>query len=364
MTHRDFPLIVYPRNKSPLERGRLHGEDYREGVRELAAIRRELMVAKNPRIKDAIGDLARRQIDASRRYDPRLCEELQGIAEGADILPEDVVVLNNYTDFRDLEMPEEGCSTVHVQRGGRVVSGQTWDMHASAKDFVCLIDVPPEEGCPGGIFFSLVGCLGMMGVSTARCLLGVNNINTKNAECAVIWPMVVRRLLQETNLRAMEVRLQESPLTSGHNYLLSDAQSGLHMEAAPAAKEIVSSVVAGEEGAIFHTNHCLGKTLRAIETPRAVSSTSHDRYRLLEKKLPSVGDFQGLVSLLKDHDNHPKSICSHFESGLQDPSMTCGGGVSELTGERTIFWRGCAEYDDNFKQYSFIFEEEGFTRSH
>ena len=362
MSHKDFPLIVYPRDKSPYERGCIHGEQYRDGIGQLAAIRRELMLSKNPRLKKSLKELSLKQMEISRLYDEGLCEELRGIAEGAGASVEDITILNNYTDFRDIQLPEEGCSSVHVQRGGTVVSGQTWDMHSSAKDYVSLIVVPGQEDRPGGIFFSLVGCVGMMGVNSSRCLLGVNNLNTKNATAAVIWPVVVRRALQEDSLSAMEAVVKNSPLTSGHNYMLSDARSGLHMEACPDTKDVVLRTAPSEEGAIFHTNHCLNPKLQSMEIPLAVNSTSQARYRLIEAKLPHVSGFQELLALLRDHENHPKSICSHFESGLQDPSMTCGGGAADLTGEKIVFWRGCAEFDENFKEYAFTFGEGDFGR--
>ena len=43
---------------------------------------------------------------------------------------------------------------------------------------------------------------------------------------------------------------------------------------------------------------------------------------------------------IKDHEGYPKSICSHFESGVQDPSMTCGGAVAEYSANKYTFWRG------------------------
>ncbi|MGZ3809342.1 MAG: hypothetical protein ACXVCE_14755, partial [Bacteriovorax sp.] len=63
-----------------------------------------------------------------------------------------------------------------------------------------------------------------------------------------------------------------------------------------------------------------------------------------------------------DHDEFPKSICSHFENGAQDPSFTCGGGVSDLKRGRHIFWRGCPAHDSDYKEHEFALVGSDFKK--
>ena len=345
-----FPIIRYDADKEPRDWGEIHGEEYREGIGELAHIRRELLVAKNPGIERDIRSLSLEQHRISLSYDGPLSEELEGLARGACVSLEDVIILNNYTDFRDIDASEEGCSSVYIKRGERSLAGQTWDMHASAKNFVCLIDVPG-----GGIFFSLVGCLGLMGFNPAGCFLGVNNLATVKARAGVLWPMVVRKALREETVAAMKGVLLHAPVTSGHNYLVASRIEGAHLEVTPTLKEEVSSLKT--EGEIFHTNHCLGEETKKLEAALAVNSTSYDRYRLLERKVLTVRQRKDLVALLRDHENFPRSICSHTGQKRQDISATCGGGVVDFTQGDALCWRGCPEYDTHFKEYAFRFKD-------
>ena len=361
MTDQGFPLIEYPEKASPHAWGCAHGESFREAISELAAIRRELIHSKNPALTPHISSLAKKQYLACKKYDEDLSSELDGIIEGSNLTLDDLVILNNYTDFRDLEMPDEGCSSLHIQRGENTFSGQTWDMHESAKSYVSLILVPPHKGHPAGVFFSLVGCLGMMGVNSEALLLGVNNLNTAKARPALMWPLLVRKALQKRDFLSMKQSLLTAPVSSGHNYFVSAPSTGVHLEITPTEKEEVASLDA--EGEIFHTNHCLGEKTKLLEYPKAVSSTSHIRYELLKEKLPFVQNFKDMTALLRDHDNYPKSICSHFVSGKQDPAMTCGGAVADLTSKQALFWRGCPKYDHNFEECTFVFDERGFKKS-
>lgn len=358
MIEHGFPYIEYEEGQNHIHWGLQHGETYRAGIKELALIRKELMLNKNPHIKEHLDQLAHAQLENTRIYAPLICEELVAIAKASNLSVAEIVILNNYTDFRDLTLPEEGCSTVHIQNDEKIFSGQTWDMHKSAKNYICVIRAPSIGESPESLIFSLVGCVGMMGVNTHRCLVGVNNINTINAKGGVIWPVLVRKLLMEKTLADMEERLMHAPVTSGHNYILSGPEGGRHYEITPTDREKVLSLDKNEDGAIFHTNHCLGPKVKLHEDTTSQSSTSLLRFDLLQNKTPDVKTYDELINLLKDHEGFPKSICSHFESGTQDPSFTCGGGVAEIAaGNRVNFWRGCQEHDKNFVEHEFILKE-------
>lgn len=361
-TNCQFPYIIYPKNKSPKEWGHAHGEEFRVAIKELADIRRSLMLAKNPALAKKLDDLALEQFHFSKDFAPEIAQEIEGIAQGAKLSLTDLVILNNYTDFRDITLPEEGCSSVHVQTPSEVLSGQTWDMHRSAKNYMCLLHVPKTDDHSAQLILSLVGCVGLMGVSAHNTLIGVNNINTTNAKTGLIWPVLVRKTLQGKSLGEMRSLLLSAPVTSGHNYLISSPEGGEHLEVTPSVSEKVSALARGQVGGIFHTNHCMGFEIEKLEDKQSMSSTTHHRYELLCQKTHKVNDLEDFKNLLTDHDEFPKSICSHFENGAQDPSFTCGGGASDLKRGRHLFWRGCPAHDQDFKEYEFILDGSDFKK--
>ena len=357
-----FPLITYKKGETPYQWGLAHGKAFKKEIAELAVIRRKLMLNKNPKLESKLSELALLQYEVSQKFAPHLTEEIRGIAEGAELTIVDLVILNNYTDFRDIQLPEEGCSTVHIQTEELTLSGQTWDMHRSAKNYLCLISVPETERHSAQLILSLVGCVGLYGVNTENQLIGVNNINTANAKAGLIWPVLVRKTLEAENLYEMRKTLLTAPVTSGHNYIISTIEGGEHLEITPTHQEKVSALVKGQTGAIFHTNHCLGDEIKKLEDVKSMSSTTHARWKLLSKKAHNVKDLNGFFDLLTDHDEFPVSICSHFENGAQDPSFTCGGGASDLTSGVHIFWRGCPHNDEDYREYKFIIEDNEFKQ--
>jgi len=364
MTNTDcnFPIIKYNTQISSIDNGKVHGESFRPQIIELFNIRKDLMLQKNPLLQNKLKELSTLQIKASEKLAPHLIKELQGIAEGSKLQIEDIVLLNNYTDFRDIQLPEEGCSTIAISDSNNISCGQTWDMHGSAKKYVSVIEVEDNQGITQ-VVFSLVGCLGMMGFTNKGCFVGVNNINTQNAKAGVIWPLLVRHLLNQKNAKEMYQLLKEKPVTSGHNYLISDPKQSFHLEVSPSFFEETDTLKRDEIKQIFHTNHCLGTNTKSIEISNMLSSTTHNRMNILQKNSDKLKSYNDLRNILTSHEEYPKSICSHFESGAQDPSFTCGGGIVNMDNFNCNLWRGCPTEDKNFVEYKYQFDGKYFSKS-
>lgn len=352
-----FPIIRYLPNQSPTQWGNAHGESYREAIAELVEIRTGLMREKNPSLTtDRIQELATAQWKITQHDAPRISEELLGISAGSGASITDLVVLNNYTDFRDIQLADDqGCSLVYVDRGEGAAIGQTWDMHGSAKQYVCVMEIPLADGHQA-MAFSLVGCVGMMGFTTHGTVMGVNNINTDGARPGVLWPVTVRQVLEQPTHAKMVQCLTQANATSGHNYLIADANEGEMWEIAPGQSERVSRKPPGEQGFLFHTNHCMGTQIAARETTISQNSTTYIRHDLLQKKLPDATNFEHVYNLMHDHEGYPKAICSNFQTNAQDPSITCGGAAGDLETGTVVMWRGDKLYDDNYVEHRFQLE--------
>jgi isopenicillin-N N-acyltransferase-like protein len=360
----NFPIFEYKKGQSLKESGRQHGEEFRESIHELAKIRRELMLKKNPALAKDIPELAKQQWNINEKYMPILNKELEGMCDGANISKEDIVILNNYTDFRDITLPDEGCSTIYYNQNGTSYSGQTWDMHGSAQNFLCLLKINPSKEYPEQemLVFTLVGCLALMGINNDGVLVGVNNINTTDAKPGIIWPALVRETLNGRTQEEAKKILYSLPVTSGHNYILSDAQSGGHYEITPTIQDVIGEASDDSPGIVYHTNHCLGERVKQIENKESMSSTTHAREELLKKLVPNVKTFDDFVGVFKSHEGYPKSICSHYETGALDPSFTCGAGAMDYQTNDIIFWRGCAEHTGNYVEHRYNLKEKTFKR--
>lgn len=334
----------------PGARGEAHGELWRAQIQELVELRGALALRWGFTDRHQLEQLAGRHLPVLERDAPALCAELLGVARGAGVTPAQLVVLNHYTDLRDL--PDEvrsdpgGCTAVYLPGGAHgPVLGQTWDMHASARPFVRMMRIRPRSGDDEVLCFTLTGCLGMMGISASGLAIAINNLFTTDGQLGLLWPAVVRSLLGEPSAAAARGRLARTRLGGGRNFMFADGREFFGVECS-AQLQVVTQVGAG--AAHLHTNHCFDPVLRRRErVPR--SSTSFRRMELATtlyvQQRPR--DAAGLWQLLASHDGHPRSLCSHVgeASGDMSASRTCGAMVMRLVGGEVLAGAGCAQDD-------------------
>lgn len=337
------------------ERGRAHGSLWRAEIHELAAIRLDLTRLRSQfATDDQVLAVAKLHLPVLEREAPDLHAELLGIAEGADLSPERIVVLNHYTDLRDvpasvlgLEAPPapagapDGCTQIYLNGLHGPILGQTWDMHATAEPFVRMIRIAPKNTDTEALCFTLTGCLGMAGLGHRGVAVTINNLSTTDGRVGLVWPALVRKLLACSG--AVEARgvLERTPLSAGHYYVIADGREFFGFECSGELKVLTQK---GHRAAHLHTNHCFDPVLRRRELVAKNSTTFHRlnmATTLYAQRRPST--VTELWDLLSSHDGHPGSICQHLDEHEGDPnaSKTCGRLVMRLqTGEIRV-GRGC-----------------------
>ena len=323
-------------------RGVGHGEHFRAPIHEIAAIRLELALSQGSFGSEAaVLAVARRHLPVLEAFDRELHQELMGIAQGADLDPARVVVLNHYTDLKDIQ--DEECTAAAASTADGPTLGQTWDMHGSVEPYVCMLRVPQQDERPGAWVFSIVGCLALAGLNQAGLGVCINNLKSHDARVGVIWPALVRRLLVERNAEAALHVLMSAPMSSGHHYLFGDARRVYGVETSGARKEVVLDGRFEEGVSYLHTNHCLSDAIGAVSWV-SEWSTTHERYTWLDGSLAArpLASRRDLWERLGSHDGYPRSLCTHLASADAPHAMkTCGAVVIDPARRELWAHRGC-----------------------
>ncbi|HEY0194853.1 MAG TPA: C45 family peptidase, partial [Kofleriaceae bacterium] len=352
--------LSLPAGKSSREWGRIHGESFRGEIQAISAIRAYLCTKVGGFKATAdVRTAATAHLPVLERYSRPLYDELIGIAEGAGVAPEDIVIANHYTDLRDLDpdpatwrpapthdAPEalgataegatglggDGCSVLWAESPTGRILAQTWDMHATAIPYVMMLHVPASVDGPAMSLLTVTGCLGMAGMSAARVGVAINNLYSTDATLGVVWPAVVRRALCEPSAEAARDRIATSPIGSGHHYFVADRTSAYALEASGTRRKQVF----GGGVAYCHTNHSLDADVAARSKVPA-ASTTYDRMRWLEADLAraSVADLADAWGRLGSEDGWPRSVCTNMATP-ESPhgAATCGAIAMNLdTGE-------------------------------
>jgi isopenicillin-N N-acyltransferase-like protein len=344
-------VFEYEANRSARERGRAHGEAFRGMIAEVAAIRMELCLRVGGFDSDAqVRAIAKDHLPILDRFDRELGEELAGIAEGAAISIEDAVVLNHYTDLRDLGpktgKAEEECSAVYA-RDGSTLLGQTWDMHGSAEGYVMMLRVPERGDRPAAWLLSITGCLGMTGLNSRGIGITINNLKSLDARPGIVWPALVRRTLDANTVEDARDTVLEAPLGSGHHYLVASAHAAYGIETSGTERKIVFTDEHQSSASVFvHTNHCLDPVV-AEKSTTVGSKTTVERYDVLSHGIDErpIFDRVDLWARLGSHETYPRAVCTHMATAATPhESKTCGGLAMDLRARDVWAASGCLHH--------------------
>jgi isopenicillin-N N-acyltransferase like protein len=234
-----------------------------------------------------------------------------------------------------------GCSILWAQTSSGPILAQTWDMHATAIPYVMMLYVPERQGHPATWLFSLTGCLGMTGLNRHGLGMAINNLYSTDARVGVVWPAMVRRCLRERDAASARDIVMQSPIGSGHHYLVADTESVWGIETSGTVKDLVldagEAVARGPEAATYiHTNHCLSKAVDARSRVPA-ASTTYERYERLAASIAGrpVVDVPDVWQRLGSQDGYPRSVCTNMATP-ENPhgAATCGAIAMELVQRR------------------------------
>lgn len=349
-----------PHDVDPFVRGRFHGRALAREIGELARIRSELAQSQGLFRSDRqLIEVAERHLPILESFDEALYQELLGIAEGAGISPARIVILNHYTDLKDLDPAsvlglvegrgaprdrDDECSMIAAATSEGALLGQTWDMHGSAAPYVVMLHVPTLGQRPAAWLLSIAGCLGMAGMNAAGVGVTINNLRSQDARVGLIWPALVRRVLAETSASAGREIVMGAPLGSGHHYAVVDTARAFGIETSGRLVEPWAELDMSRIGDAFHhENHCLGTEVARVSSIGATSTTL-ERHALLEHALREkpISGGRDLWALLGSHEGFPRSVCTHLATSESPHAMlTCAGVLMNLSEKRLWARSGC-----------------------
>jgi isopenicillin-N N-acyltransferase-like protein len=269
--------------------GRGHGSACAEMIRKYTADRINLTSQENwsggEAGRDLILSCANETLPHHERFSENLYGEMLALAEAAGVTPQEAVAVGGFTDLVDVVRSRVGAAPSDHNCTGIVnpkkgVFAQTWDMHASAGEFVVMLKLDPLMG-PDAFVQTTAGCLGQIGMNEAGIAVGINNL-TSMGKFGVTWPFVVRKVLEQTDLDAAVEVILDADLAGGHNYFLMGPDGeGATIEAMPRNKRVTRS----DSEPLVHANSCLYPETLAEEGKRDPEwvANSEERLRLGEE---------------------------------------------------------------------------------
>lgn len=264
--------------------GRGHGAACADMIRKYADDRINLSAQEDwsggVADRDLILSCADETLQHHERFSESLYAEMLAMASASDISPQEAVAVGGFTDLVDVVRSrvagvgeEHNCTGIINPGTGQFA--QTWDMHASAGEFVIMLKIDPLIGLDAYVQ-TTAGCLGQMGLNEAGIAVGINNL-TSMGKPGVTWPFVIRKVLEQNDLDdAMKVVL-DADLAGGHNFFVMGPDGeGATIEAMPHNKRVTRT----NGKSVVHANNCLFPETRSEEPERLRDRVSNSDERL------------------------------------------------------------------------------------
>ncbi|MGO4736996.1 C45 family autoproteolytic acyltransferase/hydrolase [Bosea sp. 2KB_26] len=320
-----FPFIDV--SGSPYERGRQHGaavparvkrsiELYGGQLTELGydAVAKSRLIAEFAREIEAFG--------------AHYVEEMRGIADGAGVTLEDIVMVNARTEVmakarlekaKPVEAGEElddGCTGAVIlperSANGELIHGQNWDWKAECAETAIVLRVRRDDG-PDFLTFVEAGGLARCGMNAAGVSITANYLESERdfTQAGVPLALIRRKVLEQEHFAMAMKAVATTPKACSNNMMLSTvAGFAIDFECAPDE----AFPIYPADGLIVHANHWVGSIaltkIKDTGIPRVPESFYRDwRVRKLlddaGRKL-SVAD---LKSALFDDFLSPYAVC-------------------------------------------------------
>jgi len=271
---------------------------------------------------------------AQERY-PQYVEEMTGMAEGAGISFEDMVVLVSMEAVTSDALHLDKCTSFAVSNDltadGHVLIAHNEDWSPAEEGDVFVLHVEPDDEPPflAMTYGGYPAAVGFNASGIAQCC---DSVYPTDSRIGVPRLIVARGVLAaETPSDAIN-RALIPQRAAGYNHLIVHDSGEIYSVEASARS---FALLYAEDGALAHTNFYVDPQMQAIENDPDELVAKRIRYHRATRMLAESGPhtIKSLQAIQRDHINHPHSICNHDETipNPIDRSKTICSLVVDLT---------------------------------
>ena len=243
-------------------------------------------------------------------------EEMQGIAKGAKVSYEDILLLNCRSEllFSPNEEVQE-CTAFalmpKVTRDHNTYACQTWDFARSQRDNVVLLEIDNEVRI---MMITEAGLIGGKGLNDHGLGLTLNALNTTSSDTGIPLHIRMRMILASKTLALAYQVAVTTPIPVSANLIISCIDGlALGLELTP--KDV--SLFYPDHGVLYHTNHLLSdkSSVKDNNKPFGNSFVRYGNIRSLLEDANAI-DLDMIKAILQDHRGHPNGLCVHADEKL------------------------------------------------
>jgi isopenicillin-N N-acyltransferase-like protein len=264
---------------------------------------------------------ARKYLPFAEESVPQYVEELRGIADGAHMDFNDLLVLNCVEAITQ-DALHTGCTSLaaapEVTADGSLLVGHNEDWLPDDQDAVYLVHAKPH-GEPAYLAMTYGGLLPNVGFNAHGIAQCCDSVYPDDVRVGVPRIFVSRAVLAACTLADAIRAALNRRRAAGYNHLIVHVSGEIYNVEVSA---LDFDVIYGVDGTLAHTNNYLSRRMQAIEKDSHELISSRVRYNRATRLMRSQRGKLSLKSfqaILSDHVNYPQSICGHLSES--DPPM-------------------------------------------
>jgi isopenicillin-N N-acyltransferase like protein len=291
--------------------------------------------------RDAAMDYVTRIIPVIEAYAPEVMEEMSGIAKGADVHLNDIVMLNARTELMsapaitDTDIGE--CTSMTAlgaaTESGNVLMGQNWDWNSRVchRTAVIVIVVPDQ---PRTVMFAEAGLVGKIGLNAAGVAVCANRLTSTDdkLQTGIPWHVQLRKVMMAENMH-QAIKAVTAPARGASGMFMIAAREGEAITLETTPEDFGTQLP--EDGIMTHSNHYLAPEMKSRDTGKSRATMTlirHDRARRLLAEDKGKITIDSFKRVLTDHFSYPAAICRHPDETMpeRDRSQTGASIIMDL----------------------------------
>lgn len=315
------PFPFYEFSGTEREIGRAMGEEMRDQCKSTIYYWYDVLATIFPDSLESMIATCKKFEAPAKEYAPELWEQIEGIAEGANMTTDEVLFIQGGWEIDSCGPQAFGCTDFAVSgkatKDGKTIVGQNFDWYPDAPTYVGRIS---PKGKPSYLTVTWPGHLAQVGVSESGFAMFINLLLTKdNGRVGVPYAFICNKILTQKNVPDALRAVTQGNAASSFDYTIGGKDGEIVcVEVAASTNNVKAGVVLPDRDILAHSNHYLTPYLRYdCENDQSSFPDSWLReYRmrqLLEDRRGELTPELIMKEVLQDHRGWPDSICRHCD---------------------------------------------------
>ena len=308
---------------SPREIGRQHGEGVRGLIHDNLRFYMDLWqhmggVSRDKILSDVVpfGPFV-------RQMDPDLIEEMQGVADGANLDFREIAALNARTELTFACLPNTlkessagGCTSFgllpEVTEQGHLIIGQNWDWRAEAVQTSVVLQIV-QQNKPNIVMHAEAGTIGHRGLNSAGIGVCINYIRSEIDGFKPGMPFLIKlRGILNSDRMSTALRMLMTYVGPNSMNMVIGHSDGEVIDVENLPNDLL--FLYPRDGIHTHANHFESPMLKVRDTGKSTLADTVFRSQRLRRLLEARRGHLNVETIreaLTDHFSYPDSICRH-----------------------------------------------------